>query len=815
MEIMYANILMLLAQCVFVALLIVTLFRLRLVFGLGVLWIMLGAFQFLQVFFSNVLFLEVASGVSVSSGSMVLFTGSLFAIFLIYISEGILEARKILYAILGTNFVLALLLLIGWWTIIGIEANNIYNLKSTYFTQNILFLFIGTLILVLDVFIAITLYQSLIKFTKSLFFRVLFTMCIVISIDTILITISFYSQSEDYQNILFSGMIFKNLAAILYTAFFTIYLKYFEPNFNKEKTSSLSYLDIFRSLTFYKRYEGAILELQSQKQLTSNLESVLDDISDGFVILDANWCYTYVNKKAGEIIERDPKALIGKNIWNEFPEIVNQPFYKLYLKAFKTQQTQYLQAYNSSIDKWYENKIYPSEEGVTVYFTDITEEKKANLALKESENHIRTILEAEPECIKQLDANGNLIYMNPAGLAMLEVDSLENVKGKSIFNFIKPDHLSAFKKQIQEVFNGQTAQLVFEIIGQNGTKRWLETHAVPLKDIKDNIISLLAVTRDITDRKKVEDQLVENEKLFRHLASNAPVGIFQADKEGVCNYVNEEWMEYSGMSFDQAMDFGWTNATHPEDKERVIKEWHHFVKTDADFVTEFRVLNKNKQVIWLSVKAVKLLDAQNNLYGYIGIALDVTDKKIADKRIIESENYLNKIINNIGDPVFVKDEKSQFITVNDAFCEMFNLPREAILGNTLAEDVSPDEQKVFLKIDKQVLSSGVENINEETLTIRENETRIISTKKTRYVDQNGAKFLIGVVRDITESKKAEIELENHKNNLEELIKLRTEEINSKNDELQRMNRLFVGRELRMIELKKLIEELKSKKQKLN
>jgi PAS domain S-box-containing protein len=126
------------------------------------------------------------------------------------------------------------------------------------------------------------------------------------------------------------------------------------------------------------------------------------------------------------------------------------------------------------------------------------------------------------------------------------------------------------------------------------------------------------------------------------------------------------------------------------------------------------------------------------------------------------EYYYNTILNNIGDPVFVKDDQSRLLMVNDAFCEIFNLQREQIIGKTLSEDVSPEERDIFLRIDKQVLENGIENINEESLTVRGGETRIISTKKTRFIDADNKKYLVGVIHDITERKKTE-------NSLKELI----------------------------------------------
>lgn len=148
----------------------------------------------------------------------------------------------------------------------------------------------------------------------------------------------------------------------------------------------------------------------------------------------------------------------------------------------------------------------------------------------------------------------------------------------------------------------------------------------------------------------------------------------------------------------------------------------------------------------------------------------------AREKTERNERYFENIINNMGDPVFVKDEQSCIILANDALCSIFNLSREEIIGKTLAEDVLPEEQDSFLAIDREVLSSGTENINIETLTIRGRETRTISTRKTRYIDQEGHKFLIGIIRDLTELKQAEAKIKESESNLISLINNTTDSI---------------------------------------
>ena len=131
--------------------------------------------------------------------------------------------------------------------------------------------------------------------------------------------------------------------------------------------------------------------------------------------------------------------------------------------------------------------------------------------------------------------------------------------------------------------------------------------------------------------------------------------------------------------------------------------------------------------------------------------------------------YTQTVLNNMGDSVFVKDAESKMVLVNDAFCKMMGLPREEMLGKTLAEEVTPEERESFLRIDWQVLADGIENINEEEMTVRGGETHILSTRKSRFIDENGDKFLICVVRDITDQKKAEENLHESETQLKEVL----------------------------------------------
>lgn len=131
----------------------------------------------------------------------------------------------------------------------------------------------------------------------------------------------------------------------------------------------------------------------------SFLRALIERVSDGFVALDRDWRYTYVNQKAAEFLQRKkPEDLIGRHIWTEYPEGIGQPFYHAYYKAMETQEPVFLEEHYEPWDRWFENRIYPSAEGLTIYFTEITDRKRAERKIKndasllDSENRLLALL---------------------------------------------------------------------------------------------------------------------------------------------------------------------------------------------------------------------------------------------------------------------------------------------------------------------------------------------------------------------------------------------------------------------------------------
>lgn len=268
-------------------------------------------------------------------------------------------------------------------------------------------------------------------------------------------------------------------------------------------------------------------------------------------------------------------------------------------------------------------------------------------------------------------------------------------------------------------------------------------------------------------RHRDEAALKMSEKKFTTIFRNAPVMMAITNlNDGKYVDVNDFALKVAGLSREQVIDrtsaeVGWLK---PNDRQSLIDELTKHGKIQG---LEMKFYTHSGKTVNGLVSGAPIV--LNDLPCLLTVSADITDNKHVEESLRQREIYLNKIINNLGDPMFVKDTSSNFVLVNDAFCSLLSLPRESIIGETLAELTPLHEREHFFRVDRHVLETGEDNVSEETLTIRGSATRNVSTRKTRYIDQSGNKYIIGVIHDITDRKQMEAELLDSRRYLTELI----------------------------------------------
>ena len=136
---------------------------------------------------------------------------------------------------------------------------------------------------------------------------------------------------------------------------------------------------------------------------------------------------------------------------------------------------------------------------------EVSERREMERTLADQQQRLKIVIESAPECIKLQAADGTILDMNPAGLALIDVKRREDIVGKSAYGYVAREWRPKYAEMTKRVFRGEAATLEFRLVGFNGTERWLESHAVPLRNPDGDITAMLALTRDVTDRRNAEE----------------------------------------------------------------------------------------------------------------------------------------------------------------------------------------------------------------------------------------------------------------------------------------------------------------------
>jgi diguanylate cyclase (GGDEF)-like protein/PAS domain S-box-containing protein len=280
-------------------------------------------------------------------------------------------------------------------------------------------------------------------------------------------------------------------------------------------------LMVCSAMFFYQQRRRVFQRLTHAKESAlrasdARLRSFFEATPDALLISDANGTITMANQQVEALLGYSMEELVGKSIEELVPMRSRGGHPKLRDGFAATPAARRMSAgmavkalrrNGSECDVEVSLSRIETDDGqfFASALRDITERLQAKASLLASETRLRTIIQNEPDCIKLLDADGRLLDMNPAGLAMVEADSLEQVIGQTATDFVAPEFRAAFADLHRRVIAGESVGLTFKVIGQRGGMRWLETLAVPMQD--RGLPAHLAVTRDVTERKSAEQKI--------------------------------------------------------------------------------------------------------------------------------------------------------------------------------------------------------------------------------------------------------------------------------------------------------------------
>lgn len=241
----------------------------------------------------------------------------------------------------------------------------------------------------------------------------------------------------------------------------------------------------------------------------AQIAGILESITDGFCSVDREWRYTYVNREAERLLGRSREDLLGKSMWEVFPDAVGTPSYQECHRAMQEQQPAHYEVLYEPSGLWYENHVYPSQEGISIYFRETTARKLTEQALRHSEERLRKVIESAQEAFVSMDAEGIIIDWNPEAERTFGWPKAQAV-GKSMAELIiPPRHREAHRRGFERFLKTGEAR----VLGQRLELTALHSggHEFPIEFstsvvLQDGEPLFHAFLHDISDRKRAEDE---------------------------------------------------------------------------------------------------------------------------------------------------------------------------------------------------------------------------------------------------------------------------------------------------------------------
>ena len=382
----------------------------------------------------------------------------------------------------------------------------------------------------------------------------------------------------------------------------------------------------FRDITLRLATEAEIKSSEAQ------VRSILESITDGYFVLGQDWRIRYLNPAGERFLDRLSKDLLGKLIWDEFPGTVGSKFEQVYRRVAASQIGESFTAYYSETDHWYEVTANPAAEGLTVYFRDITDSRR----VEQEREHFAALVDASSDFIGVAGLDHHGLYVNKAGRELVGLDP-NGVSAISVSDFFPESERGRILHLMAD--SESREHLVVDTFFQH-----LQTgHLIPvswaylrLRDTGGNIIAYATVTRDLTEKRKVESLLQVSEEKRRLALDAAELGTWCVEPETRATKTDARYRAIFGTTEEWTDYFQAYAVIHPDDLPAVKKavEAATRVENPAPYAIEYRIVHPDESLRWVLAKgraSIEGAGANKRVVSFDGTVADITDQKLAEQ----------------------------------------------------------------------------------------------------------------------------------------------------------------------------------------
>jgi two-component system, sensor histidine kinase and response regulator len=509
---------------------------------------------------------------------------------------------------------------------------------------------------------------------------------------------------------------------------------------------------------------------EALRQSEQRFRAFVDHAADAFFLHDERFVILDVNRQACESLGYTRDELLGMTPLDVDPDVTPAALDEIERKLSAGEMMAF-----ESRHRRKDGTIFPVEvrgqafrEGgrrfSVAMVRDMTERKKIEVALKESEHRWRSLTEALPQLVWTARPDGYVDYQSTQFGEYFGL-SEDKMLGSQWLELLHPDDRERTRLAWQAaVERDSDYDLEVRLRRFDGVYRWFKTRGARIRDSEGNTLKWFGTCTDITDGKKAEEALRESEHRWRSLTEALPQLVWTAMPDGACDYFSTQWTQYTGLSTSELLGWQWMETLHPDDREPTRQLWTNSVAGRSPYDVEYRVRRADGEYRWFKTRGVPIRDSEGSVFKWFGTCTDITDLRRTEEALRESEERFRGTFENAGVGIAHTHSTGRLLRVNEKFCAIVGYPRAELLQKTFRDITHPDDMTV------SVGSLGM---------LMRGESAVVRHEK-RYVRKDGAPvwvelftslqrdaagqpaYAIAVVQDISERRRLDAELRHAK-----------------------------------------------------
>ncbi|MFC1883248.1 PAS domain S-box protein [Thermodesulfobacteriota bacterium] len=498
--------------------------------------------------------------------------------------------------------------------------------------------------------------------------------------------------------------------------------------------------------------------------------AIIEAMPEGYFEVDLKGNFTFVNEIMVKLHKRSREELIGLNYREYTPQENQKRIFKIYNDVYNTGSPAIIPDYEI-IRKDGSRGIFEvfvilikDISGESIGFQcisrDITDRKKTETALQESEKRYRNILETMEEGYYEVDLNGTYTFANKAA-CRIHKRTYDELIGLNNRAFSDPETAKRIYKIYNEIYKTGVPAKIFDypIIRSDGEVVILETSGSLMRNAEGTPIGFHGLSRDVTERKKAEKALRESEEKYRSILETMEEGYYEVDLKGIYTFVNESECRIHKRTYEEIIGFNYRDFSDPEAAQRGFKIYNTIYKTGVPSkIFDYQIIRSDGEVITVETSGSLMRNAEGTPIGFRGISRDVTERKKAEEALRENEEKYRLLVENANDGIYItQDGIIKF--PNPKVIEFTGYSEEELASMKFLDLIHPEDKETIAarQQQKDVEKDLLSNIYSFKLINREKNSIWVELN-TVPIAWEGRPATLNFLRDITPQKKMEAQL---------------------------------------------------------